>query len=89
MTSLPFQKDIILHEIGHAIGFIHEHKRPDRDDYVTILSENIQSGKEHNFKKESIDVIDTYNLPYDYTSIMHYHEKVKCENVAVKCEEMV
>ena len=36
---------LVLHEFGHAIGYFHEHNRPDRDDTVKILWENIQSGK--------------------------------------------
>ncbi|XP_031559878.1 tolloid-like protein 1 [Actinia tenebrosa] len=63
---------IVVHEIGHVVGFWHEHTRPDRQEYVTIINENIKKGEEHNFQKLTNRDIDSRNEDYDYGSIMHY-----------------
>ncbi|KAK8400274.1 hypothetical protein O3P69_003168 [Scylla paramamosain] len=63
---------IVAHEIGHAMGFFHEQSRPDRDDYVVINYENIQDNRESNFNKYSTNIINSHNIPYDYSSDMHY-----------------
>ena len=60
----------VVHEFGHAMGLSHQQSRYDRDNYVTILFDNIQSGKEHNFGKRS--TANNYSVPYDLTSVMHY-----------------
>jgi len=63
---------IAQHELMHAVGFFHEQSRCDRDDYVTILTQNIQSGRENNFNKYTCSQVTAFGQPYDYVSVMHY-----------------
>ena len=59
-----------IHEIGHVVGLWHEQSREDRDTFVTIHWDKIQSGMEHNFYQHISDGDDVG--AYDYGSIMHY-----------------
>ncbi|KAM8763426.1 hatching enzyme 1.2-like [Acanthopagrus schlegelii] len=67
----------VQHEILHALGFHHEQVRSDRDDFVSILTQNIQSGTESNFAKVQTNNLDT---PYDFNSIMHYSKYAFSKN---------
>ncbi|XP_030582905.1 meprin A subunit beta [Archocentrus centrarchus] len=62
----------VEHEFLHALGFWHEQSRADRDDYVDIIWERIESGKEHNFNTYDDTVSSALGVPYDYGSVMHY-----------------
>ena len=39
------QVGLVFHEIMHAVGFYHEHNRPDRDNFVTVIWDNIEPGR--------------------------------------------
>ncbi|KAM9793845.1 bone morphogenetic protein 1-like isoform 3-T3 [Syngnathus typhle] len=63
---------IVVHELGHVIGFWHEHTRPDRDEHVSINRDNIQQGQEYNFLKMEPGEVDSLGEVYDFGSVMHY-----------------
>ncbi|XP_033106624.1 uncharacterized protein LOC117108641 [Anneissia japonica] len=63
---------VILHELGHALGLAHEQTRPDRDDYIQVLEENIEDG--YHSQYAILDLPNDENVPYDVGSIMHYSQ---------------
>lgn len=63
---------IVVHELGHVVGFWHEHTRPDRENHVVINKPNIMTGQEYNFNKLTEEDVNSLGQPYDYDSIMHY-----------------
>jgi hypothetical protein len=72
---------VVLHEMGHVLGFTHEHQRADRDQYIEIHSENVSDpyvgfGMKLNFDRQKTDLV----TGYDFLSIMHYHRDAFSKN---------
>lgn len=59
-----------MHELMHALGFLHEQNRMERDNYVAIQYNNVQSSAMNNFEKAART--EAFGVPYDYGSVMHY-----------------
>ncbi|MFE6925431.1 M12 family metallopeptidase [Nocardia sp. NPDC057663] len=66
----------LLHEMGHAVGFIHEHQRPDRSSHVTVGASTdgnctIANG-------------GWFLTDYDCESVMHYPLPTDCGGMTPK-----
>jgi len=62
----------ITHEMLHTLGLGHEHQRPDRDDFVTVQFDKVQTGLERNFNRLDETKWTTFGIPYDFGSVLHY-----------------
>jgi len=60
------------HELGHALGFFHEHQRWDRDQFLTVHYEHIKPGRADDYNWIAQTNWLASDLPYDFHSIMHY-----------------
>ena len=65
-----FTDRTIMHEFIHALGFDHEHNRPDRDDYIKVNLEVIGARCARNYQIARGSL--TFGVPYDGRSVMHY-----------------
>ena len=52
-------KMLVLHELGHVLGLSHTQRRPDRDEYVSIIEGCVMDGHMHNFDILEEGEVDT------------------------------
>ncbi|CEG06141.1 Astacin-like metalloendopeptidase [Strongyloides ratti] len=70
----------IQHMILHSLGVLHEDDRPDRNRYVQIIKKNIRPKKLNSFKIQHPNNVLTYNLKYDYGSLMQRNGTASSKN---------
>ena len=58
----------VAHEMGHAIGLLHEHQREDREAMVGTSAAAIRT-ENHNYRRIDDELMIG---PYDFGSLMHY-----------------
>ena len=81
---VSLQLGVAVHEIGHAIGFWHEHVRADRDDYVTVNMSYVIPSRRHNYEKLDAGLVKNKDVPYDVGSLMHYTATVSIGGAVTK-----
>ena len=63
----------IVHEMMHALGWVHEHQRDDRDDFLVV------GNTKSTFNCGIIPHLEKSGTPYDLGSIMHYGNGGSCK----------
>jgi len=67
---------LMVHELLHIIGLEHTQKRKDATNHIKFICENIDERYlVHYQPSNNTDYYNTYNIPYDCSSIMHYRNK--------------
>ena len=60
----------LIHELGHTLGFFHEHSRPDRDQFVKVAFELVKPGE------SCVNNTPTHRMPpppdYIFSKISQY-----------------
>uniref|UniRef100_A0A7I4XZZ4 Zinc metalloproteinase n=1 Tax=Haemonchus contortus TaxID=6289 RepID=A0A7I4XZZ4_HAECO len=73
---------VTTHEIGHVLGLFHHQQRYDRNEYVAFVQANVPESDWGDFETISSTFLDTYGLPYDVGSVMHYAPTEFARNAA-------
>lgn len=80
----------VMHELMHALGFIHEHSREDRDNFIKVNWENIQEDFLSQFNKSPPNWVHNYSgsvFHFDSQSIMLYPENAFAKSNKLKTIE--
>ncbi|CAD5213002.1 unnamed protein product [Bursaphelenchus okinawaensis] len=63
---------VAAHETGHALGLFHHQSREDRDDHISLVTQNIPSSWLPQYDKVDNKTATILDVHYDYGSDLHY-----------------
>lgn len=69
LSIAGWNKGTVMHELGHALGMLHEHQHPMRDNYIIVNERNIQIPARDQF---DIWPYGYASSKFDFDSIMMY-----------------
>ncbi|XP_076802655.1 uncharacterized protein LOC143446758 [Clavelina lepadiformis] len=63
---------VVLHQLMHALGFYHEHSRPDQEAYITVNEDDIPKAQAFSYRMKSAEEVVNIGYEYNIKSHMHY-----------------
>ena len=80
VVAIGYDPDLtlLIHELGHTLGLVHEQTRSDRDNYVTVHYNNIEESAKFNYAKTSD--VRRLTTSFDLNSIMLYQSHFFSKN---------
>lgn len=73
-------RGIIIHELIHALGYDHMHSHSDRNNFIDIKWENIETSAISNFDRVDPEKFSNFGTKYDLYSVMHYDKTAFSKN---------
>lgn len=81
---------LVARQIGHTLGLVHEHRRPNRNDFITINFKNVRPNHRIDFLQYEANQLGPLgdNTTYDIGSIMHF-DGVTSEFAVLKTDKLI